>query len=145
MENRKSTDELSKILKESKTYDDFLEKEKEELIFTSVSEFITIVMKSKKIKPNELIRRSNLDKSYVYQIVKGTRKKPSRDAVIALAFGLQLGSGETDKFLRVAEYDSLYVRRPRDGIIMHCLDHGVSLTDTNIMLSEKELEPVGKF
>lgn len=145
MENKKSTDELKKILKSSKTYNDFLEKEKEELIFTSISEFIKIVMTAKNIKAKELISGSNLDKGYVYQILRGDRKSPSRDAVLSLAFGLQLNSNETDKLLRIAEYDALYIRRPRDGIIMHCLDHGVTLTDTNIMLSEKDLEPIGKF
>ena len=145
MENKKSTDELKKILKSSKTYNDFLEKEKEELIFTSISEFIKIEMTAKGIKATELIRGSNLDKGYVYQILRGARKSPSRDAVLSLAFGLRLNSAGTDKMLRIAEYDALYIRRPRDGIIMHCLDRGVSLTDTNIMLSEKGLEPIGKF
>ena len=50
MENKKSTDELKKILKASKTYDDFFEDEKEELIFKSISEYIKIVMSNKKIK-----------------------------------------------------------------------------------------------
>ena len=145
MKKKKSTDELKKILKSSKTYNDFLEKEKEELIFTSISEFIKIEMTAKGIKATELIRGSNLDKGYVYQILRGARESPSRDAVLSLAFGLMLNSAETDKMLRIAEYDALYIRRPRDGIIMHCLDHGVSLTDTNIMLSEKGLEPIGKF
>lgn len=145
MENKKSTDELKKILKASKTYDDFFEDEKEELIFKSISEYIKIIMSNKKIKATQLIRKSNLDKGYTYQIIRGDKKHPSRDAVLSLAFGLGLNSSETDKLLRIAEYDALYVRRPRDGIIMHCLDNGVSITDANLMLSEKEQEPIGKF
>ena len=78
-------------------------------------------------------------------MIRSVSRASFRLRTLGRRFAASCALDETDKLLRIAEYDALYVRRPRDGIIMHCLDNGVSITDANLMLSEKEQEPIGKF
>ena len=128
---KRSTDELLNILKASRKFDDFFNKEIGELSFASLTEYLEILIESKKLKKSEIILRGNLDKNYAYQIFNGTKTNPSRDKVLMLAFGMNLDYGETQVLLKKAKQPELYVRDPRDCVIIFCLDKQYSLIDTN--------------
>ena len=57
-----------------------------------------------------------------------------------LAFGMGLSLTETRKLLKIAGHSDLYVRSPRDSIIMFCLNKGESLITTNEYLNDFALE-----
>jgi|GEM_PF-7054206 len=61
----KTTDELMKSLENSSTYDEFYKKEMNELIFESTSAFLNKVIREKNLKKSDIIKGSNLDKTYV--------------------------------------------------------------------------------
>lgn len=136
----KSTDELLEILKSKKTYEEFFKEEIGEFYFTSVAEYLELLMNEKGITKSEVILKSNLDKNYAYQIFNGTKTNPSRNKILMLAFGMGLTLTETRKLLKVAGQTDLYVRSPRDSIIMFCLNKGESLITTNEYLSDFALE-----
>ena len=136
----KTTNELLEILESKKSIEAFFYEEIDELIFSSLSEYLELLISEKKLRKSTVIKRSNLDKNYAYQIFNGNKEKPSRNKVIMLAFGMGLSVLETRKLLKVAGVSDLYARNPRDSIIIYCLNKGLSLIDANEYLNDYNLE-----
>ena len=136
----KTTNELLELLESKKSIEAFFNEEIDELIFSSLSEYLELLISEKKLRKSNVIKRSNLDKNYAYQIFNGNKEKPSRNKVIMLAFGMGLSVLETRKLLKVAGVSDLYARNPRDSIIIYCLNKGLSLIDANEYLNDYNLE-----
>ena len=136
----KSTGELLEILKSKKTYEDFFEQEIEELYFKSIREYLEILLKEKGLRKSEVILHGNLDKNYAYQIFNGNKTNPSRDKIIMLSFGMKLNLAETRKLLKIACQSDLYVRIPRDSVIIYCINKQLSIIDCNEYLSDFGLD-----
>ncbi len=136
----KSTDELLKALQSKKTYEEFFEEEIGELFFSSISEYLELLLTEKKLKKSDVILKGNLDKNYAYQIFNGNKTNPSRNKVLMLAFGMGLSLSETRKLLKIASLSDLYVRSPRDSIIIYCLTKRLSLITCNEYLNDFSLE-----
>lgn len=68
------------------------------------------------------------------QILNGT-KTPGRDKVIALCLSLSLSLEDTQRALMLADAGALYIRRKRDSILIFSLQKGLSVMDTNILLT----------
>lgn len=92
---------------------------------------------------NEVIHASNLDHTYAYQILAGTRANPSRNKILQLAFAIGLTPRETDRALQAGGKSRLYCKDRRDAIIIFCLDRGVQLQETNETLYRLGEEVVG--
>ena len=92
---------------------------------------------------NEVIHASNLDHTYAYQILAGTRTNPSRNKILQLAFAIGLTPRETDRALQAGGKSRLYCKDRRDAIIIFCLDRGVQLQETNETLYKLGEEIVG--
>ena len=125
----KSTDELMKILNSKKSYNEFFEEEVGELCFSSVADYLEVLLNEK-----------HLDKNYAYQIFNGNKLNPSRNKMLMLAFGMELSLNETRKLLKVCCLPDLYVRSPRDSIIIFGLNKKMSLIDVNESLSDFSFE-----
>lgn len=136
----KSTEELLGILKNKKTYEEFFSEEIEELCFSSVAEYLNLLMTEKKLKKSDVIKKSNLDKNYAYQIFNGIKTNPSRDKILMLAFGMTLTLNETRKLLKISQLKDLYVRDPRDSVIIFCLNKKYTLMQTNESLNDYGLD-----
>ena len=136
----KSTSDLLGVLKSKKNYSEFFQNEIGELIFKSLDEYLGVLLKEKNLKKSEEIEKSNLDKNYAYQLFNGIKKNPSRDKILMLAFGMKLTLDETRKLLKIAGLSDLYVRIPRDSVIIFCLQNGKNLIETNEMLDDYALK-----
>lgn len=136
----KSTDELMKILNSKKSYNEFFEEEVGELCFSSVADYLEVLLNEKHLKKSDVIRKSNLDKNYAYQIFNGNKLNPSRNKMLMLAFGMELSLNETRKLLKVCCLPDLHVRSPRDSIIIFGLNKKMSLIDVNESLSDFSFE-----
>ncbi len=79
----KTTDELIHEIKTSGDILDYLEKNSGEMQVDSLPEYLKDWLRRKGLTKADVVRRSNLNRAYVYQIFLG-RKYPSRDKVIAL-------------------------------------------------------------
>ena len=132
----KSTDELMKILESKRTYEEFFSEAVGELYFSSVAEYLEVLLREKLLNKSEVIRKANLDKNYAYQIFSGTRTNPSRNKILMLAFGMGLTVTETRKLLKVCNLTDLYPRSPRDSVIIFCLNNNLSLIQTNEKLED---------
>ncbi len=137
---KKSTDELLKALQSKRSYEEFFSEEIGELFFSSISEYLELLLKEKGLTKSEVILKGNLDKNYAYQIFNGNKTNPSRNKVLMLAFGMGLSLTETRKLLKIASLSDLYVRSPRDSIIIYCLSKKLSLITCNEYLNDFSLE-----
>ena len=137
---KKTTGELLKSLKSARTYEEFLRKEMGELNFGTLAEYLELLIVSKKLKKSDIITKGNLDKNYAYQLFNGTKTNPSRDKVLMLAFGMSLDLNETTVLLKNAKQPDLYVRDPRDSIIIFCIENRMTLIQTNEKLMDNGLK-----
>ena len=135
----KSTEELMHEIENSRNFVDFLEGNAEEMQLHPFPECLDKWLKEKQLSRADVVRQSNLNKAYVYQIFSG-RKYPSRDKVIALGFGLKLNIEEMQLLLKQAGYRTLYPRDTRDALLLFALKEGMNILDTNNILYDHEVE-----
>lgn len=126
-------------IQESNDIISYFERNREEMQTDSFSEYLEQWLRKKQLTRSEVVRASNLDKAYVYQIFSG-KKYPSRDKVIALTFGLHLTIEETQTLLKQAGYRELYPRDPRDALLLFALGRGMDIISANELLFDHEIE-----
>lgn len=63
--------------------------------------------------------------------------------VLLLAFGFKADVKGAQELLRYSRHSPLYPRIKRDAAIGYCLEHRMSATEAQLMLSELELPAIG--
>lgn len=134
MEKSKTTEELLEILKKKRSFDEYLQ-ETPEFIDIELPAYLEKLLEDKQMKKAEAIRRSQLDRNYAYQIFSGTRK-PTRDKLLAIGFGMGLTIDEMQKTLKISKYPILYVKNKRDSIILFGLMKQIYIGEMNELLYE---------
>ena len=137
---KKTTSDLLKSLKSSPSVDRYLKENQNELFFDSAADLIEYYLITKKLKKAEVIERSHMDRTYAYQIMKGTKLNPGRDKLIMLCYGLTLNVEETNRVLKMSGYPELYPRNLRDVVIIRGIIERKSILDVDIKLYEMGLE-----
>ena len=90
----------------------------------------------------ELIRGSGLERSYYYQVMKGTRS-PGRDKVLRLCLAAGLNLRETTRALELSGNAVLYPRKRRDIILTVAVNQMADVDDTNLLLFKYGERPLG--
>lgn len=139
-----STAALNHGLKAAKNIDSFLGKNKKNMIPRNLPIHLEMLLEKKGLKKADVARGSELNRKYVYQIFDGT-KTPSRDKLIAIAFGLQLSDEETQTMLKLSENRELYVRDERDAIILFALQRKMNIMKTNELLNSHGHKLLGNW
>lgn len=139
---RITTDELNHEIKAATDIEDYLKKNKENMLAQSLSEHLNMLLSQKGLSRAEVVRGSLLDRAYVYQIFSGERT-PSRDKLIAMAFGLRLSDDETQTMLKLSGNRELYARDERDALILFAFQRGMSILETNELLFEHNFSVLG--
>lgn len=127
---KKPTDELMESLNSSPSIDNYLQKEQDYLITASLSVYLNQLISDKGLKKSQVIKDAELNEIYGYQIFSGKRL-PSRDKLIALAFGMILSLEETQQLLKYAGFSPLYPKNKRDSIIIWGISHHLNICQTN--------------
>lgn len=140
--NQKTTEELCHEIKDSTNINNFLKKNKEHMLTDSLPEHLNALLVQKGISRAEVVRGSLLDRSYVYQIFSG-EKVPSRDKLIAIAFGLCLSDEETQKMLKLSGNRELYARDERDALLLFGLQRKKDIFEINELLISHNLTLLG--
>ena len=133
---RISTNASDQNLLNAANFEDFLAANQENMLALTLSEYLSKQLYQKDLKVADVIRDSGLTKSYVHQIFNGA-KKPSRDKLIAIAFGLHLNAEETQRMLKLGGCSELYTRTERDALILFAIHHGKGINDTDDELYER--------
>ncbi len=137
-----STEELNHQIEEATNIEDFLNSNREYMLSGSLSEHLSALLVEKNISKADVVRGSLLDRAYVYQIFSGERR-PSRDKLLALAFGLRLTGDETQKLMKLSGNRELYARDQRDAVILYALKNHKTIMDTNELLDAHKMAALG--
>lgn len=138
----KSTDELNHEIKAATDIEDYLKHNRKNMVTCSLPQFLNLQLTQKGIKKAAVVHGSLLNRAYVYQIFSG-EKTPSRDKLIALAFGLKLSAEETQTMLKISENGELYAKNPRDAIILFALCRRMSIFKVNELLFDHDFPVLG--
>lgn len=137
-----STSALFRKLVDSGDLEDFLECHAEELSIPAFHVHVTKLCQESGLVPEQVIRRSGIERTYGHQLFNGTRK-PSRDKVIQLAFGFALGLDGAQRLLQIAQKSPLYPKIKRDAAIIFCIDRQKNIWETQSVLHSLGLTLLG--
>lgn len=124
------TETAKRDLQNAVSFREFFAKNRANMLTQTLSEYLMSIIKQKKLKRADVVRDADLDKAYVYQIFSG-KKRPSRDKLIAIAFGMHLDVIETQRILKLAGHSELYPRIPRDALILFAIQRGMNIWETD--------------
>lgn len=106
-----------------------------------LSEYILGVAGHKGFNKSDIIKNSDIYRTYGYEILNG-KKFPSRDKLIQICVGNRFTLEETNRSLTLSKLGILYVKDARDSIIFFAINNKLGLIDTNILLAEHNLKPL---
>ncbi len=117
-------------LKNATSFGSFLKQNQENMLEPDLSKYLMALLKQKGLKRAQVVENSGVDKAFMYQIFNGT-KRPSRDKLIAITFGMHLNEEETQRVLKLAGHSELYPRVPRDALILFSIQRGKDIWETD--------------
>ncbi len=135
--NSNSLDDLTKIIDSSnatynKTFQDYF------------NEYLAL---NPSLSLSEIIKDSGMDKSYAHQIINGTKTNIGRDYIIALCYASRMNLNELNHALLCSKNQQIYVKNKRDALLCYAFsktskETRALVTELNIVLSNKEFEPI---
>lgn len=106
-------------------------------------EYLNLLIAEHHTTAAEVARRSGISKNYIYNILNGERKNPSRDKIIALCIGIGASFSQTNRALELAKYAALYPKDERDVRIAVAINKDMTdVTHLNLQLEEYGLAPL---
>ncbi|WP_418626978.1 hypothetical protein [Anaerosinus sp.] len=140
-----STNGLAEILKNAKDINSFLQENEAYITNPTLQEYLTELLLLKGLKRQDVIKNAQLDSNYINQLFSGIKTKPGRNQTLSLAFGFGLNNEETARLLKIAKVGALYPKNKRDAVIIHSLEKGNSITQTNETLNSLEIETLTNY
>ena len=125
-------------LKNASDFDAYRKINQENMLTLTLSEYLSQQLYQKDLRVADVVRDSGLTKSYVHQIFNG-EKNPSRDKLIAIAFGLRLNAEETQRMLKLGGCSELYPKMARDTIILFVIQRGKDIWEADKLLHDNGL------
>ncbi|MCI8578891.1 MAG: hypothetical protein HFG64_15560 [Lachnospiraceae bacterium] len=101
----------------------------------SFSQTFQLLLDQHNLKKADVIRDSNLDRTYAYQVLSGSRH-PGRDKILALGIAAGFSVKEIRRLLECASAAILYSRSSRDAVILYGIENRLNLMRINEMLLE---------
>lgn len=138
-----STSALLQKLFKTNNISQFIKNHREQTKLIPFNIYISQLCDEKEIVPERIIIKSGIDRTYGHQIFNGTRK-PSRDKVLQLAFGFDIGYDETQLLLKSARKSPLYPKVERDAVVIYALHKRIGINDVQATLTELSLPILGK-
>ena len=130
---KKPTDELMEALNQSSSIEEYINTEQDYLIDSALSDYLNQLLEEKSLKKSTVIKNSELNEIYGYQIFSGKRI-PSRDKLISISFGMNLSLDETQALLKYAGFAPLYPKQKRDSLLIWGKNHQFSIYQINELL-----------
>lgn len=139
-----TTTNLAKILEKidsSREMEEYLEIPAVADSFQTFPDYFRSLEPVRGMDTSELIQSSGLERSYYYQVMKGTRS-PGRDKVLRLCLAAGLDLKETTRALELSGNAVLYPRSRRDIILTVAINQKVGVIDANLLLNKYGEEPL---
>lgn len=106
-------------------------------------EYFSRTFKEKGLSKSTVIKNSDLDRTYAYEILRGN-KKPSRDKILQLCIGASFNLEESNKALKIGNTGELYAKVPRDSIIIFGINNNLTIIEINELLFSYKLALLGE-
>lgn len=132
--NRWDTQVLLKILEG----ENFPVNESDLFLDHDIEDFFNTLLKSKKMTKSDVVLRSNIEKSYAYQLLNGTRIA-GRDYYLRIAVAMKLDVQTTQCMLAVVGVGNLHPLNRRDAAIIFALNHGYDSVETYELMQREGL------
>ena len=129
----KSTDELMNILKSADSTQ-ILDSVISDIDGSSdLKSYINGILLDRNWSIADLQRKSCIARTYMYQIMDGTRN-PGRDKVVCIALALELDITDTLRMLKMSNNPVLYPKNRRDAILIYAINNHLTVADCNRLL-----------
>ena len=128
------TKELLNRLKQAPDIRTFFDEYQNEFLSLRPLDYLTELLRQKDMSLAQVANQSGQGE-YVYKVFRGERR-PSRDVVLAIAFGMQLCVEETQLLLRISKLAVLDPRDKRDSVILYSLKERHTVAQANDLLYE---------
>jgi hypothetical protein len=128
---------------EADNLEQYMKQRIEPLGFPTLPEHLKELCSERSAVPDQIIVRAGIERTYGHQIFNG-RKRPSRDKVLQLAFGLVLDFDGTQKLLRVSGHSTLYPNIKRDAVLIFAIKHKLNISEAQKLLGEHDCPPLGE-
>lgn len=139
----RKTDALLKNILSAKDFNEVLSANSEAFVEKSISEYLQDLCRKRGMIPEQVIKKSQIDRTYGHQIFNGTRL-PSRDKLLMLSFGFELSLDETQELLKTAGKSILYPKVKRDAAIIYGISHQMNIMDVQYLLTSVNLPLLGE-
>lgn len=139
----RKTDALLKNILSAKDFNEVLSANSEAFVEKSISEYLQDLCRKRGMIPEQVIKKSQIDRTYGHQIFNGTRL-PSRDKLLLLSFGFELSLDETQELLKTAGKSILYPKVKRDAAIIYAISHKMNIMDVQYLLTSVHLPLLGE-
>lgn len=129
------TSDIEKKLEEADKFDEDLVRENP---CPELGDFLSGCMERTGISRSDCISALNLDRSYGYQLLNGTRI-PTRECLIRIGLLFGLSIEELQRMLNIAGRHSLYVKDMFDAKVFYAVKHKMSYQDALAFIWENTL------
>lgn len=140
----KKTHELDNIvnfINNEKELHEYLSKTISNNVNLDFIEYLDKLREEKKISKADLINNADINRTYGYQILNGS-KSPSRDKILKICLSGKFTIEETNRLLTLGGYSRLYSKDPRDTVIIFAINKGLSVIDTDLFLDKFNQSPL---
>ena len=130
--------DTAKLLEELQTYTDFkcfYNENTDSFPRKKLCDYLSELLEKHSLKKSEIIKRSELNEIYAYQIFSGTRV-PDRKKIINIAIAMELSLDEVQNLLKCSGYAQLYAKIEFDCIVIYGICKKLSVSDINYLLYE---------
>ena len=132
---KKSTEQLMNELKNASDIEDFVNKNQNEMLESSLSEYLRQLLEKYGLEKSDVFRRAKMTESnYGYELFRDDSKKASRDKLIQICVGFPLTIEETQEVLRYGKVRTLYPRDERDAYVLFAIKNGYDMAQLNDLL-----------
>lgn len=141
----KSTGELEKVLGQThpKDINHYLQEHKDSLIQSDYvfHDYIREKIKERKLKQQDVFLAADVPEKYGYKLLSGEKHTKQRDVILRLCYASELTLEETQKALKLYRMPELYVKVPRDAMIMIAFNERPgSILEVNSFLKKNGME-----
>ncbi len=147
--SQKKTKELVDILGQThiSDFDKFCKEQKDSMDpeQNAFSEYVKGLLRKKKITQQMVFLKADIPERYGYKLLSGEKHTRQRDVILRICYAAEMTLDETQKALQKYEMPQLYVKIPRDALLMIIFkDRPGGIIEVNELLKEKGMDMLRK-
>ncbi|MBQ4562576.1 MAG: hypothetical protein IJA55_09635 [Clostridia bacterium] len=132
---KKDTSKLLEELQSCSDFKRFYNENADNFPKKKLCDYLGELLEKHSLKKSEIIKRSELNEIYAYQIFSGTRV-PDRKKIINIAIAMELSLDEVQNLLKCSGYAPLYAKNEFDCIVIYGICQKLNVADINYLLYE---------